>query len=44
VEKRKEKVQTTPGMSRWQQKIEGLVRERRQLRKQWKRAKQCQKE
>jgi len=34
VEKRKEKVQITPGMSRRQQKIEGLVRERRQLRNQ----------
>jgi len=44
VEKRKEKVQITPGMSRRQQKIEGLVRERRQLRKQWKRAEQSQKE
>jgi len=31
-------------MSRWQQKIEGLVGERRQLRKQWKRAEQSQKE
>jgi len=27
VEKRKEKVQTTTGMSRWQQKIEGLEKE-----------------
>jgi len=44
VEKRKEKVQTTPVMSRRQQRIEGLVRERRQLRKQWKRAEQSQKE
>jgi len=44
LEKRKEKVQTTPGMPRRQQKIEGLVRERRQLRKQWKRAEQSQKE
>jgi len=44
VEKSKEKVQTTPGMSRRQQKIEGLVRERKQLRKQWKRAEQSQKE
>jgi len=42
--KRNEKVQSTPGMSRRQQKIEGLVRERRQLRKQWKRAEQCKKE
>jgi len=44
VEKRKEKVQTTPVMSRRQQRIEGLVRVRRQLRKQWERAEQSQKE
>jgi len=44
VEKRKEKVQTTPVKSRRQQRIEGLVGERRQLRKQWKRAEQSQKE
>jgi len=42
--KGREKVQITPGMSRWQQKIEGLDRERRQLRKQWKRAEQSQEE
>ncbi|MGH0150635.1 UNVERIFIED_CONTAM: hypothetical protein FKN15_017885 [Acipenser sinensis] len=40
VEKRKEKVQTIPGKSRRQQEIERLVRERRQLRKQWRRAEQ----
>ncbi|MGH0133044.1 UNVERIFIED_CONTAM: hypothetical protein FKN15_036206 [Acipenser sinensis] len=44
VEKRKEKVQTIPGKSRRQQEIERLVRERRQLRKQWRRAEQSQKE
>ncbi|MGH0168978.1 UNVERIFIED_CONTAM: hypothetical protein FKN15_059057 [Acipenser sinensis] len=44
VEKRKGKVQTIPGKSRRQQEIERLVRERRQLRKQWRRAEQSQKE
>ena len=44
VEKRKEKVQTIPGKSRRQQEIERLVRERRQLRNQWRRAEQSQKE